>query len=214
MRRLVLKMSISLDGFLCGPDSELDWIFKSFDPELTAWTVEKVSQAGLHLMGSRVYRDMAAWWPYSTEPFAAPMNEIPKAIFSSRGSAEAVRDGGTTPGLDDAARAVGRGSAVPTAAVLDSWTNPTVLTGDLAQEIARIKRRSGKDIVAHGGARFAQCLVATGLIDEYQLIVHPVSLRRGQPLFAGLQRPLHLQLISATEFPAGAVAHIYRPQPQ
>jgi dihydrofolate reductase len=214
MRRLVLKMSITLDGFVCGPNGEIDWIFRSFDPQLTAWTVNKVWQAGVHLMGSRVFRDMAAWWPYSTEPFAPPMNHIPKAVYSSSGTVEAVRAGGTTPGLQDAARATGRGSAVPTSAVLESWTNPTVLKGDLAAEIARLKRQPGKDIVAHGGARFAQCLVAIGVIDEYQLIVHPVALRRGQPLFSGLPQPVPLELVSATVFPAGAIAHVYRPQPR
>jgi hypothetical protein len=78
MRRLILKMSMSLDGFVCGPNGELDWIFRSFDDELTAWQVEALWQAGVHAMGSRTFRDMANHWPTSSEPHATPMNENPE----------------------------------------------------------------------------------------------------------------------------------------
>jgi dihydrofolate reductase len=216
MRRLILKMSITLDGFVCGPNGEIDWIFQSADRELTAWTVERLWQAGLHLMGSRTYYDMASWWPQSTEPFARPMNEIPKAVYTCSGALHASPSDHTTPAVEDALRArrsSGSVLAAPSAIITRSWTHPAVLSGDFAGAIARLKREPGKDIFAHGGARFAQSLVATGLIDEYQLIVHPVALRRGQPLFSGLPRPLAFGLVSATVFPAGAVAHIYRPLP-
>jgi len=81
-RNLVLQMSISVDAFVAGPEGELDWIFADPDPELTAWTVDSVWQAGVHAMGSATYREMAAHWPTSTEPYAAPMNELPKVVFS------------------------------------------------------------------------------------------------------------------------------------
>jgi dihydrofolate reductase len=80
--RVVLHMGISVDGFVAGPHGELDWIFESWDDELTAWEVETLWQAGVHAMGRATYLDMAAVWPSSTEPFAAPMNEVPKAVFS------------------------------------------------------------------------------------------------------------------------------------
>ena len=217
MRRLVLKMSVTLDGFVCGPNGELDWLFQSADERLTAWTVASLWQAGLHLMGSRTYYDMASWWPYSTEPFAAPMNAVPKAVYTSSGVLHASPAGHTTHAVEDALRArraSASAPAMPSEAVARSWTHPSILSGDFAGAMARLKRESGKDVVAHGGARFAQSLIATGLIDEYQLVVHPVALRRGQPLFCGLPHPLRLQLVHATAFPAGAVAHIYRPLPQ
>src|SRR6266568_236338 len=88
MRELVLKMSMSVDGFVGGPSGELDWIFPSFDDTLTAWQVERVWEAGLHIMGSRAFRDMKAYWPRSKSPFAAPMNAIPKAYFSRGGTSE------------------------------------------------------------------------------------------------------------------------------
>jgi dihydrofolate reductase len=213
MRKLVLKMSISLDGFVCGPGGELDWLFKSADPESTDWTVDRVWRAGLHLMGSRTFRDMAAWWPYSTEPFAPPMNEIPKAVFSRRG-VDGLRGGEPTAGLKDAERArasSGAALATPSPEVAQSWANPLVLSGNLAEEVTRLKQQPGKEIVAYGGAAFAQNLVATGLVDEYCLLIHPVALGRGRPLFSGLAQPAFLELVNAIAFPAGAVAHVYRP---
>jgi dihydrofolate reductase len=83
--------------------------------------------------------------------------------------------------------------------------------GDLAQEITRLKQQPGKDVLAHGGAGFAQSLVGTGLIDEFQFLIHLVALGDGLPLFSTLPKPLHLKLVSAKEFDAGAVAHIYQP---
>src|SRR5436305_9506786 len=82
MRRLVLKMSMSLDALVGGPDGELDWIFRTLDADATDWVVETLEAAGLHIAGSRTFRDMAAYYPASTAPYAAAMNEIPKAFFS------------------------------------------------------------------------------------------------------------------------------------
>jgi dihydrofolate reductase len=82
MRKLILQMQISIDGFVCGPKGELDWIFPDVDEGYTKWTVDKVWRAGAHLMGRVTYGDMAAHWPTSTEPFAPPMNQIPKIVFS------------------------------------------------------------------------------------------------------------------------------------
>ena len=87
MRRLILKVSVSVDGFVWGgPNGEVDWIFKSMDQGAAVWIVDTLWKAGVHIMSSRTYHDMAAYWPASTEPFAAPMNEIPKIGFSKEGS--------------------------------------------------------------------------------------------------------------------------------
>src|ERR1700760_4361738 len=104
MRKLVLKMSMSLDGFVGGPDGELKWLFRNTDAEAMAWTVDTISQVGVHIMGSRTFRDMAAYWPTSTEPFAPPMNQIPKVVFLRRGlsGAAAGSSESTTRALADA----------------------------------------------------------------------------------------------------------------
>jgi dihydrofolate reductase len=74
-----------------------------------------------------------------------------------------------------------------------------------------LKNEPGKEILAHGGARFARSLVQSGLIDEYRLLVHPVALGRGQPLFSDLATSLDLTLVSSMPFSAGTVANIYQP---
>lgn len=205
MRRLVLKMSVSLDGFVGGPNGEIDWIFKTMDGGATAWLVDTLWQAGVHVMGSRTYQDMVAYWPTSTEPFAAPMNEIPKVVFTKKGRLESSS---TTRALADATRVRGAGSAVP---ALASWTDPVVAVGTIEEEIGRLKAQPGKDILAHGGASFAQSLARSGLIDEYRLLMHPIALGRGLPLFGGLDRPVDLKLHSTVWFSGGAVAQVYRP---
>jgi dihydrofolate reductase len=88
------------------------------------------------------------------------------------------------------ARGAQQPRVTPTAAVLQSWAEPTVARGDLAEEILRLKEQPGDFILAHGGVRFAQSLVASGLIDEYRLGIHPVVLGQGQPLFSGLRSPV------------------------
>ncbi len=208
MRRLVLKMSMSVDGFVGGPNGEIDWIFRSMSDDGAAWTLESIRHAGVHAMGSRTFRDMAAYWPSSTEPFAAPMNEIPKVVFSRAGAPGGASN---TRALADA-RAQANATSEPSPAVLRSWTDARVLHGDLAEEVARLKSEPGKDIVAHGGASFARSLVGLGLVDEYRLLVHPVALGRGLPLFSGLNAPADLELIEARSFRSGVVAHVYRPR--
>ncbi|TMA86273.1 MAG: hypothetical protein E6J65_03520 [Deltaproteobacteria bacterium] len=104
-------------------------------------------------------------WPSSTEVFAAPMNEIPKVVFS------------TSRFVNPA------GNSTPAEA---SWAAARVAGGDLASEIARLKQESGKEIMAHGGAGFARSLVRLGLVDEYRLLIHPVALGRGLGLFSSL----------------------------
>lgn len=216
MRKLVLKMSLSVDGFVCGPKGEIDWIFRTRSEDSTAWIIETLRQAGAHAMGSRTYYDMAAFWPYSETPFAPPMNELPKIVFSRSGITDGTQTGSPTRALGDA-RADARKDdsenplqVAPTAAVLRSWAEPTVVSGDLAQEVARLKQEPGDYILAHGGATFAQGLVASGLVDEYRLVVHPVVLGRGLPLFSELSFPLDLQLVSTQSFAAGTMANVYR----
>lgn len=176
-RKVVLKMSLSLDGYVGTASGGVDWAFPSFDEELAEWLVDLLGQAGAHLMGRVTYQDMAGHWPTSDEPYAGPMNDIPKVVFSRT--------------LTEA-----------------GWPETTVLNGDLRAEVARLKAEPGEDLLAHGGAGFAQALVEAGLIDEYRLIVHPVALGTGLPLFG---QPVDLKLVSSEPFPGGAIALTYAP---
>jgi dihydrofolate reductase len=210
MRDLILKMSISIDGFVADEDGGAKWIFDTHDDAAAAWTVKTLWEASLHIMGSRTFHDMAAYWPNSTDVYAPPMNQIPKAVFSKQGSA-IFKVSNTTAALRDArasARSHQRADLQPGG---DSWAQAYVASGDLAEEITKLKAQDGKPIVAHGGAGFARSLVAAGLVDQYALLVHPVAVGKGLPLFSDLAAPRTFRLVSSTSFPRGAVAQIYRP---
>src|SRR5262249_5900906 len=113
-------------------------------------------------------------------PFAAPMNDIPKVIFSK-----------SLKQID--------------------WQNSQIASGDLVEEITRLKQQDGKYLLAQGGARFAQSLAKNHLIDEYRLIMRPIALGSGLRLFSQLPEPLNLELVEVIPFKKGAIAHVYRP---
>lgn len=212
MSKLVLAMSISLDGFVAGPNGETDWIFRNLGADSSDWALGTLRQAGAHAMGSRSFYEMAAFWPYSELPATQLMNDIPKIVFSRKG----IKDGAQAPiptrASADATKDLSgdQQRVTPTAAVLRSWAEPTVVCGDLGEEVARLKEQPGDFILVHGGASFAQSLVASGLIDEYRLIIHPIALGQGLPLFSGLPRPLDLRLVSRVSFDSGAVGEVYQ----
>lgn len=186
MKELILKMSASLDGFVSDPEGRNAWMFGD-DEAAKAFVVATIADASLHIMGSRSFQHMAAYWPTAIGPFAAPMNDIPKAVFSRSAPAPSEKEDG-------------------------SWTHPFVARGDLADEIARLKAGEGRPIMAHGGVRFARALVSSGLVDRLVLLVHPVALGAGHPLFSELSAPLRLERLSAVDFPGGAIALTYRPR--
>jgi len=192
MRKLIMKMSISVDGFVGGPNAESDWIFKSSDEASRAWSVERIREAGLIVLGRKTFEKIGTYWPTATGPFAGPMNEIPKAVFTQNGF---------------------KGNILPNAELMPaaaSWANARVFDGDLADGIKKLKSEPGKPIYAIGGAGFMRSLIATGLIDEYHLITHPLVLGEGQAIFNGVAQPLDFKLLDAKVFPGGIIAHTYR----
>ena len=209
MRDLILKMAMSVDGFVSDLEGANTWMFGA-DPEAKAWGVDLIWNASLHIMGARSFTDMAAWWPTSTDPFAPPMNQIPKAVFSRQGPA-ILRKVNTSAALDEARARAGTTQSAALQPGAESWAQAYVARGDLGEEIATLKAQEGKPIIAHGGVSFARSLVAQGLVDQLALIVAPVALGRGLPLFSDLAAPTPLKLISSKAFPGGAVAQIYRP---
>jgi dihydrofolate reductase len=133
MRKLVLMMGVSLDGLVARPGRHGagDWGLPPEDPALKERKLDWLRNAGLHLMGRTTYEEMAEFWPVSDDAYAAPMNEIPKVVFSST--------------LERA-----------------EWAESRIARGDLAEEIAALKREPGKEMIAWGGAAFAQSLSHTG----------------------------------------------------
>ncbi len=187
MRRLALRISVSADGFIAGPNGEVDWMAKTRSPAGAAWVAEKISQGGAHLFGRKSFGEIAPFWSSATGPLADAMNNIPKIAFSKKGF--------------DASKITGASK---------SWTDSLVLTGDLSEEVEKLKKQPGKILVAHGGTSFAQSLVQTGLIDEFWLAIHPIALGCGFHLFSELKSPLDLKLESSVSFEAGTLANVYR----
>lgn len=178
MASLVLKMSVSLDGYIAAADGSSGWEAAGRSEDGARWVLETVSNAETHLIGAATYTRWARFWPRAAGPFAQPMNKIPKIVFSNS--------------LTSA-----------------DWGPATIVGGDLAAAITRLKQEHPDGyLLAQGGVRFARSLVQTGLIDEYRLVVQPVILGTGEPLFTV---PLTIEPVSTTAFSRGAVAHVFAP---
>ena len=215
MRKLILKMDMSIDGFVGGPNGESDWILESSDDGSTIWEVETISQAGLHVMGRKTFQDMAVYWPSSTNPFAAAMNSIPKLVFTRSGKIdfEAFSRAGSPHNTKDANANDQKNKEKPaspeeTRKNQQSWRDPIIGT-DIVAEITRQKGQPGKPMIAYGGAEFARELIKHDLVDEYRFVVHPIALGKGQAILNGLEKPRALKLVSSSVFPSGAVAQIF-----
>jgi dihydrofolate reductase len=154
MATLVLKMSVSIDGYVASADGSSGWEAVGRSPDGAEWVLDTVSNASAHLIGATTYAEWAGFWPDASGPFAKPMNEIPKVVFSN--SLASAEWGPATIARGDLAAAVTR----------------------LKQE------RPDGYLLAQGGVRFARSLIQTGLIDEYRLAIHPVILGAGERLFA------------------------------
>jgi dihydrofolate reductase len=180
MRKVIVAISMSLDGFVAPAKGAPDHRALPEDPALKRIKLDWLDEIGTHAMGRVTYEEMATHWPSSSDDYAAPMNELPKVVFSR-----------TLKSAD--------------------WNNSRVARGDLAEEIPALRQEPGGDIAAWGGASFVQALSREGLVDEYRLVLNPVALGDGLPLFKELSTPIELQLIDARTFANGSVLHVYRP---
>lgn len=194
MRELVLKMSMSLDGFVAGGAAGSDWMLRASTPESAAWVRETMAGAGTHLVGRRTFESWITYWPTSESPMAAPLNDIPKVVAARRPSFDLAALSAHLPATSDPA----------------SWANSRVASGDLVDEVERLKQEDGAYILAQGGTVFCRSLVEAGLVDEYRFAVAPVAIGSGDGLFSGLDRELDLDLVSATALTGGALGLVYR----
>ena len=124
---------------------------------------------------------------------------IPKAVFSRQG-----------PAILEAARAAqGKPGTLQPGA--ESWSQAYVASGDLVEEVNKLKAQDGKPMFAYGGARFARSLIAQGLVDQFELAIIPIVLGQGLSIFSELTQPQRLTLVSSKAFPKGTVVQVYRP---
>ena len=184
-RRLILYMSMSLDGFAARRDGTMDWLGDKprHGAHRQRAVAELLGQIGMLVLGRGGGTEMAQAWPSSTSPTGELMNALPKVVFSS-----------TLTELD--------------------WSNARVSGRPVEEEIPELKAEPGKDIVVFGGVSFARSLAAHGLIDEYRINVQPVALGDGLPLLQGLPEPQPLELVASTAWADGPITQIYLPRPE
>lgn len=184
MRKIILMMSVSLDGFFEGPERQLDW--QLVDDELHTHFNEQLSAMGAFLDGRVTYELMAGYWPsadadpLSAEPvaeFARIWRDMPKIVFS---------------------RTLERAD----------W-NAVVVREVVIEDIMELKAQPGGDLVL-GGANLAAAFMRYDLIDEYRLYVHPVVIGQGKPLFPPSETRISLRLTETRAFRNGVVLLRYQ----
>jgi dihydrofolate reductase len=169
-------MQMSLDGYAAGPAGELDWMWPTFTPEMKADIVEAIMRTSTQLMGRVTYEAQSAHWPDSTDEVAPLVNDAEKIVFS-RTLSEPL-----------------------------GWSRARLATSDLAATIHTLRQTQGGDIALVGGVALARAAIGAQLVDEFQLIVHPVTLGAGLPLF---DAPVSLHLRDHRIYSSGAMRLTY-----
>jgi len=186
MRKVTYSLSMSLDGYIAGPDGGFQW--SEPDPELFAFATDEVRDLSVHLLGRNLYETMRYWEPNVDRPpldaaeqeFANLWNGLPKVVFSA-----------TLTEVD------GAGARLATAS--------------LAEEIAQLRAEPGQGNIGIGGARLAAAAADLDLIDEYRIRIYPVLVGGGLPYFAHHERFSRLEVIEQRTFEAsGVVQLVYR----
>jgi dihydrofolate reductase len=186
MRKVVVSMFLSLDGFVVGPREEMDWVISNFDAEGMGADMSKLqASADSFLMGRQTYQIMAGAWPNQTEatsPGADVMNNTPKLVASNT-----LKD---TP--------------------WGKYGNARLLRGDVPEEVRKLKQKPGKDIVTFGSPKLVQSLAEAGLVDLFHIWLHPTLLGNGKPFFRGDKR-VSLKLVASKVYKNGVVRLEYEP---
>jgi dihydrofolate reductase len=183
MRRLILQMMVSVDGYFEGPGREIDW--HNVDAEFNDLAISFLDTVDTLLFGRVTYELMAGYWP----------------------SEHAVKDDPIVAGKMNALRKV----VVSRTLNRVAWNNSTLVKGDLIDEVRKLKQQPGKDIAVFGSSDVAVALVPHGLIDEYRIMVNPVILGSGKSLLRSLDRRQKLKLLESKVFRSGNVLLCYRP---
>jgi dihydrofolate reductase len=187
MRKVILQMMMTLDGFVAGPNDELDWIDN--DPAMGEAHFALAEGADAAIIGHTVYHGMAEFWPQAAANPDAPNNE---AAFGR---------------LMNSMRKI----VVSTQAEELAWTNceQLLVTDDdeLVEQIRALKSQPGEYLLLYGGVRTARTFIDHGLVDEYRLDVCPTSLGSGKALFP---KRTKLTFVDVTPYESGAMTVIYQ----
>ncbi|HEX7904553.1 MAG TPA: dihydrofolate reductase family protein [Chitinophagaceae bacterium] len=185
MKKLVLFMHVSLDGFVAGPNGEMDWI--KVDDEMFDYAGKQTDQSDTALYGRVTYQMMENYWPAAGEQpnatkhdkqHSAWYNQVPKYVLSKTLKEEKL-------------------------------VNTFIISDNVTDQVKQLKQGAGKDIVMFGSPSAAHTLMAENLIDVYWLFVNPILVGEGIPLFKKINHKTNLNLLSTATFPSGVVCLHY-----
>jgi dihydrofolate reductase len=188
MRKLLVFNHVSLDGYFADRNGDMSWAKADHqDPEWDAFVAGNASGGGALVFGRITYQMMAGFWP---TPLAMEMMPV-------------------------VARAMNRMPKIVFSRTLDtaSWSNTTVVTGDIIAAVRRLKSESGPGMTILGSGSIVAQLAPAGVIDEYQVVVNPLALGKGRTMFDGLTDTLALKLSRTHAFDNGNVLLCYEPRP-
>jgi len=193
--QVTLTAFLSLDGVMQGPGGPAEdpsggftrggWMVPYADEAMERFASEWFTAADAFLLGRTTYEIMAAYWPQVID------------------DDEVARKLNTLP----------KHVASTTLSTL-TWNNSTLIRGDVAEEVRKLKGEPGRELQVHGSGKLAQTLMQHALIDEYRLWIHPLVLGRGKRLFLDRQSPLALKLIETKTTGTGVIIHVYQPAPK
>ena len=179
MRKLKLQVQTSIDGFIAGPNHEMNWMKLPWSEDLINYVRAFTTTIDTVLLGRNLAEGFIPYWNHVAQNPDSPDYEG-GVKFS------------TTPKI------------VFTKTLLESkWENTVVNNGDIVDEINKLKHKSGGDIVAYGGAKFVSALIKNNLIDEYHLMLNPTAIGKGMPIFSELNQNLQLNLSDCIKFECG-----------
>jgi len=187
MKNLALFLHVSLDGFVAGPNGEMNWIIAS--EELFDYAGQQTDRSDTALYGRVTYQMMESYWPTAADQPGATRHDIEHSRWYNHVHKVV------------ASRTL-QGANLP---------NTKIISDNLAGEISKLKQGSGKDIVIFGSPTVAHELMAGNLIDDYWLFVNPVLLGQGIPMFKGIQSRIALSLVYSTVLSSGVVCLHYKP---
>jgi dihydrofolate reductase len=183
MGKLVMFNFVTLEGFFAGPDGEIDW--HVVDDEFNQFAMAQLDSADGLLFGRVTYELMAGFWP---TPDAA--RQAPQIAARMNSLSKTV--------VSRTLKSV-------------AWNNTRLITGHLHDEVSKLKQQARHDVLLLGSADLATFLTELRLIDEYRLMVAPVALGNGKPLFRNIGRKLAFKLLAARPFTSGSILLSYEP---
>jgi len=186
MRNLIFFMHTSLDGFVAGPNGEMDWI--KVDDSMFDFVATMTAQADTALYGRVTYEMMQSYWPNAGEQPNASKHDKEHSAWYNKVS-----------------------KVVLSRTIHETGLHNTKVIGDqLSENINKIKQQDGKNILIFGSPRASQSLLNEGLIDEFWLFVNPIILGKGMPLFKDITGTTKLKLVESKTFASGVIALHYK----